>query len=615
MPGLTGFTHRNSSSRSELLLKTMARALQHDDAQDISLFHDGEVGLGCVEFGLPTHGPSLVWNRDQTVCLTMDGELFDQGDLYQSLRELGHDLRINNDAELALHMYVEYGANFAGRLNGAFTIAIWDRREQTLILINDHLGTFPLYYAIEHEGLLFASGVRALLADPTLSRRVDSVTLVQMLSFEHALGDRTLIERVKLLPPGSVLTYHQGQVSIHAYWTLEYCDTYPLQTEQSYLERLVFLFRQAATRQQPAGLSAGLLLSGGLDSRMIAGLYADLPSAHKIQSFTFGIPQCDDVRYAKEVAHKVGSTHLSMELKPDYLLAVADEGIRITDGLKSCIHMHALANLEEIAGRVELIYKGYMGDALMGGHLQRRDWAKYADADLTRMAFDHYNTIFPLVEQSKLFSEGFYQITKDNAFESFRSAWAESKAESTANHQDHFDLRQRQRRFIINGVQLVRSRVLVRMPFCDKDLVEFVLKVPPGLRWERYLYRKAFMLMLSDLAKVPWTGTGYPVSSDNLRTVFMQAKERIRWRLRDAGLRWIPVARARPYADYERWTRTVLRSWTENTLLDNITLQRDYFSPEYIRNLVAEHMTGGADHSRKLGVLLTIELWHRQFID
>jgi asparagine synthase (glutamine-hydrolysing) len=95
----------------------------------------------------------------------------------------------------------------------------------------------------------------------------------------------------------------------------------------------------------------------------------------------------------------------------------------------------------------------------------------------------------------------------------------------------------------------------------------------------------------------------------------MRLNSQVRWRLRDAGLRWIPPAeQSRPYADYHTWFRTTLRSWVEDILLDRRTLERGYFDPAYIRNLVAGHMAG-SNHATRLGALISLELWHRQFLD
>ncbi len=70
----------------------------------------------------------------------------------------------------------------------------------------------------------------------------------------------------------------------------------------------------------------------------------------------------------------------------------------------------------------------------------------------------------------------------------------------------------------------------------------------------------------------------------------------------------------RPYKDYNGWFRTALEPWVRETLLRPHALERGYFKPAYVRRLVDEHMAG-ANHGGKLGALLSLELWHRQFLD
>jgi len=137
--------------------------------------------------------------------------------------------------------------------------------------------------------------------------------------------------------------------------------------------------------------------------------------------------------------------------------------------------------------------------------------------------------------------------------------------------------------------------------------------VPPGFRLDRQLIIRALGKAFSSVAKVPSDRTGRPLVTC-FRDLRIQAGNQLRWRLRAAGLKWIPERDYRPYADYDGWMRTVLRPWVEETLLNKRTLERGYFNPEYIHDLVAEHMAG-ANHARKLGVLLTLELWQRLFID
>ncbi len=612
MPGVLGLIGEPNPEAQLETTTGMVQALQHEPWYQHCLVQGAGWALGRVSTGL-VDDPRLqpLWNERGTRCIVMEGELFNRDDLRKLAA--GSDWAEGTpDAQIVLDLFEACGVDFVRQLNGAFVFAIWDHQERRLVLVNDHLGLLPVYYAQYGGRFSFGAGVRALLADAELPRDVDFLTIAQMLSFEHALGDRTLLTAVKLLPPATILTYDDGDVTMCAYWTLAYEDRVQAPDETAYLEQFRFYLAQAVRRRKSDELPAGILLSGGLDSRVLLGFLAR-EHGEQFYSFTFGIPGCDDARFARELARKSGIRHRFYELQPDYLLQYAEQGVALVDGLESCTHMHALATLKEEVSQARVLFKGYLGDALVGGHLQRALWAGYDDAVLDRYLFQKYCVLLPEEDQEALFSNAFQEALGGALFPSFRETVHESSSALPANRQDHWDIIQRQRRFTLNGVELVRSQAVVRLPFSDKDLVEFMLTVPPGLRFERLVMKGLLALDFPELAKVPRTPDGLPLMPCR-RDLRIRASHLVRWRLRQAGLKWVKPPRKKPYADYSQWLRSALRPWVEHVLLDRKSLQRGYFRADAIGRLVSEHMNG-ADHTGTLGVLLTLELWHRQFMD
>jgi asparagine synthase (glutamine-hydrolysing) len=618
MPGLVGFIGDTSPDESRTLIESMAAALHPEPRFRKDLYTTQGLGLGRVSLGLVNSAPQPIWNEDHSICVVMEGEIYDYQDLKRKLVDKGYQFASkNNDAEFILHLYEEEGEDFVSELNGQFAIAIWDQRQQTLILAKDFLGLVPLYYAQCNGRLLFASGVRAILADPSFPREVDLIAAAQFLTFDHLLDDRTLVEAVKLLPPGTTLTYQHGRVNVKSYWKPQYGEISKFYTEQDYIDGLITHLHQAVSRQSPGDLTAGFLLSGGLDSRVLLAFFNELITNDEFHTFTFGIPGCDDARFAYQASSLTRASHHYYELKPSYLISLAQEGIRLTDGLQNCIHMHSLATLEKVTGIAELIYKGFAGDVLMGfGH--SRDHLANINRDvIAQYSFNLYQKhdaiLFNFEQVDELFSDDKYSQVNGAAYEIFRNVLVESDAVMAADRVHYFYLRYRIPRMTLNGVELVRSRASVRMPFCDRDLVEYMLTVPAGYRFERYLMEKAFIQAFPDLAKIPYTSTGLPLYT-GMRSLLMQGDQHLRWYLRNHGLPWVPVKRKTHYADYNGWMRTELRKWVEDILLDKFCLGRGYFKPQTIRNLVSEHMNG-TNHAPRLGALISLELWQRMFID
>ena len=459
--------------------------------------------------------------------------------------------------------------------------------------------------------------MRALLADPALNRRVDAVAVHQFLVFDHVLDDRTLLESVRLLPQGTVLTFQDGQLSSRRYWSHCYPETYQPQSDETYIEQLGHHLRQAVQRQKPDDRPAAMLLSGGLDSRLLLGLLAD-NGGRPLQTLTFGIPGCDDARVAAEVAAAIKARHRFFALKPDWLLAKAEDAVRTTDGLGNIVNLHVIATVEEQSQFADVLYKGFLGDAVLGFAVKRQMWADYAGAvryDVHQGVHRQNGVInYEREEQQRLFTDAFKNHVGDAAYDAYRAGMDRSGSTQLASQRLYFDLTQRVPRMTLNGVEVARTRAVVRLPFCDNDLLEFARTVPPGFLFERYIQKEVLVRQFPRLAQIPVTGTGRPLRSC-LRDVLIQTRGLAAWHLRRRGLGWLAGPERRAYKDYDSWFRSALRPWVEGVLLDGRTLERGYFQPDYVRGLVAAHMGGQANHAVRIGALMTVELWHRQFLD
>ena len=216
-------------------------------------------------------------------------------------------------------------------------------------------------------------------------------------------------------------------------------------------------------------------------------------------------------------------------------------------------------------------------------------------------------------EHAELFTDAFQKAVGDGVMEAYRCGMDSSGSTQLADQRIYFDYTQRVPRMTLNGVEVARSQFLVRLPFADNDLIELALRVPPGWRYERRLVRSAFITAYPTLAQVPVTDTGLPMVSC-ARDLRLRGEDWLRWHLRAAGLKRIRYPRGKHYHDYEKWFRGLLRSWVEEIVLSEQALNRGYFKPQAVRQIVANHMAG-ADHTVKIGALLTLELWHRQFME
>lgn len=619
MPGIIGYAgqFRGQPAESQLLAE-MARALEPEPRFRVELYQNGVWGLGRVTLGIVNGQPQPLWNQTDSICLVMEGELFDTAPIRQALLQAGHPVMGEGDAALLLALYAARGERFVDELNGAFTVAVWDETAQKLLIANDRLGLHPLYYSCSHDGLIFGSGVRALLAHPALPRCVDHVGMAQFLAFDHLLDQRTLVEDVYLLPQATVLSYERGDLRLQRYWEPLHPREYPFRLETEWMDDLLHHLRQAMSRQAPQpGEPAGMLLSGGLDSRLLLALLGEEQALDTFHTFSWGLPGCDDARFAKEVAGKLGTRHHFFPLRPDWLRGMAEEAVRITDGMGNLVNLHAGATLKEQTQHAQILYKGFLGDAMAGFAQRPQHWATYTPEDAIHAhQLAHREQGVLIFENDRLaqtLAPAFQERVGDAVIHSYRAGMASARTPQLADQRIYYDYTQRVPRHTLNGVLMVRSRAAVRLPFIDRDLVDLMLTVPPGFRYRRELIRNTFVRQFPALAQIPVPDTGLPLI-DCARDVKIRAGRLVRWQLRKAGLKQVSYLNRRPYKDYGAWFRTTLRDWVEDNLLSQRALQRGYFRPEAIRELVSEHMRG-ADHSTRLGLLLSLELWHQQFMD
>jgi asparagine synthase (glutamine-hydrolysing) len=613
MPGIIGFRDLIPNDQQTDLLVRMAGALKSQPGDAVDIYSDEMIHLGRVRLAISSAFPQPAWSADHRIGVVVAGEIFDTEKHVDALRTAGYSLEDGNTAQLIVGLYQTHGIRFVENLNGAFAIAIWDGLEQKLILANDRLGYEPLYYYHGRERFLFGSGVRSLLADSTIPRAVNYQAIAQFLTFDHVLGVHTFVENVQLLPPGSILTFADNQVSTQTYWKVEFPEHYTKQSEKEYIEEMIFLLRQAMKRQQPH-LPAGILLSGGLDSRYVLAFLWEMHLSVPMMAITFGNPGCDDLRYARELAQHLHTPHLYYPLRPGYLAERAEQGIQLTDGMENVVHMHTLDTLTEQVSHAPILYKGFLGDALAGYFSFRDLPARYAVDDMVQMFLERYPIVFNPAVHPQLFTPDIVNLLQDSVMETTRSEFSSTDpSRLAADSFFYFDIHHRQRRLTLNGVQMVRSQAIVRTPLYDNDVVDFMLRVPQGYRLERHLFKQAFIRAFPELAKVPYTETGYPMMSCR-RELFMRLDEHIRWRLRAAGFSKVPVPQKRHYASYNQWMRGELRSWAENILLSDRALGRGIFNPMFVRKLVDEHMAGQNNY-QKLGALISIELWHRMYMD
>ena len=209
---------------SKGLLKRMADAMHHRGPDDEGYYASGSVGFGFRRLSIidlaTGHQPTS--NEDGTVWIVFNGEIYNYQELRKELVSKGHSFRSQTDLVVIVHLYEELGPRCLERLRGMFAFAIWDSRQDVLVLARDRVGIKPLYYWQNHRSLVFGSEIKSILADPEVESEVDSAMIDRLLTFFYLPGEAEFFRNVKKLPPASYMVIKAGRSEIYKYWDLHF---------------------------------------------------------------------------------------------------------------------------------------------------------------------------------------------------------------------------------------------------------------------------------------------------------------------------------------------------------------------------------------------------------
>jgi asparagine synthase (glutamine-hydrolysing) len=218
-------------------------------------------------------------NEDGTLWITYNGEIYNHRELRRELAESGrHQWTTDHcDTEVVLHAFEEWGIDCLSRFRGMFAFALWNVRDRELWLVRDRIGIKPLYYALHHGRLTFASEIKALLEDPDQRRSVDERALFHYLSFLTTPGPETLFEGIRKVPPATwIRVCADGTIVERRYWDV--WDEVPADVpvaEDECAERVLAELRTSVRLRKISDVPVGVFLSGGLDSSTNAALFSE----------------------------------------------------------------------------------------------------------------------------------------------------------------------------------------------------------------------------------------------------------------------------------------------------------------------------------------------------
>jgi asparagine synthase (glutamine-hydrolysing) len=257
-------------------------------------------------------------NEDGTIWTVFNEEIYNHREIRRDLESRGHIFKGHSDTEVLPHLYEEEGFDFVARLRGMFALAIYDTRNQTLILARDRFGIKPLFYAPGKDRLAFASEIRALLQLPGIDTQPDRQAIYDFAALFYIPAPETFYVGIRALQPGELLEAQLNRDGVswktRTYYLWSITPDPTLTLDQA-TERANEFLTTAVQRQLESEVPLGALLSGGIDSSLVS-VAAQTALDGELRTFNVRFPEkeYDETWAALAVANHIGSRHETLDM-------------------------------------------------------------------------------------------------------------------------------------------------------------------------------------------------------------------------------------------------------------------------------------------------------------
>lgn len=624
MCGIIGIIDKEKTG----VIHAASEKIAHRGPDDNGFFSEKNIALGHRRLSildLSPRGHQPMISRDGRYVIVFNGEIYNHMELRNKL--LPHIVfNSHTDTETILYGYIQYGEEFINKLNGIFAFALYDKLSGDVLLVRDQFGVKPVYYYHKDGAFYFASEIKAL-AGLGIDKSLDIRAMSSYLYYLYSPGESTPFEYVKKLKPGYFIKLNinnPNQIVFQQYYEIPFTGQYETNyTELNLIEKTESLLTQAVDRQLLSDVPVGFFLSGGLDSAAIVALARKRHPQKSMRCYTIDTGGgfdgfADDLHYAKvcakhlDVNLEIVKAEINIVQDFDKMIWHLDE----PQADAAPLNVYNICQAARANGDIVLL-GGTAGDDLFSGY--RRHQALSMEPLFSKMP----DSIWKLVNKSlDLFSAKNARIRR---LKKIASEGGKSTEERMAgyygwlNYNSVYSLFNKETRvkldgwrstdILINSLSAIPKEnnnlnkmlfwemkyfladhnlnytdkmsmatgIEVRVPFLDKDLVEFSTRIPPELKMKgkttKYILKKAMEKHLpAEIIYRPKTGFGAPVRKWITQDLDEMIKTRLskenieRWGVFDYNAVYQLIQKNKKGqidAAYSIWSLLAIASWME----------------------------------------------------
>jgi asparagine synthase (glutamine-hydrolysing) len=566
-------------------------------------------------------GRQPLCNETGDIWTVFNGEIYNHVELRRQLESKQHGFKTNHsDTEVIVHLYEEYGEDWPNHVNGMFGVALWDNREQKLLLYRDRIGKKPLYYALKNDQLVFGSEVKAILQHPLVSRDLDCRALYHYFGLKNISAPDTAYSDVKQLLPGQFLVWHQGKSRVQPYWKLDFSQPLDVSEEEA-SHHLLQLLEDSVKLRMQCDVPYGAYLSGGVDSSSVVAMMRKHQSK-PVVTFCLGyedepqgqfIGKAQDIAYARQMAERLGTEHheyiIDAKQFADHMPEVLSAFDEPFSGTISTFFLSIL-----IKKHVKVALSGDGADELFGSYLAHRlafpiqsylllkdrgktEWNDLEKQDIESIRpFDNPDqfrflkhiassdlaawrsklAVFSNGERNQLLTREFLHASGypeiADAYQALEGKLTAKDILNKSLEMDQLELLPNQVLPFVDRLSMAHS-IEVRVPYLDYRIVEFSNRLPGNLKIKngivKYIHKKAMENLLpTDLVERPKEGFVQPIYS---------------------------------------WIHGALKGWVEERL---DALDGRVFNFEYVKKLKEKFQSGDQAVNNQVWNLVCFGIWH-----
>ncbi len=535
MCGLAGkYTFKDNMSNGEdnyHLIQRMLKILNHRGPDDQSSWESedrkvifGHKRLSILDLSKNGRQP-MISSSKRYVCV-FNGEIYNFLQIREELKKLNINFKSSSDTEVLVEMLDFFGLDKTlNKIDGMFSIAIWDCHKEEMYLCRDRVGKKPLYYKHNNDSLIFSSEIKGFFVDKKKSLSINYESVINYFSLGYIPGFKTIFNEINEVKPGHYLSISSKGISEHLYWNLSAIDEISNLSFNDAVDQTEEILKSSIKKRLVSDVPLGFFLSGGIDSGLIVAMASEIERNISTFTISFEEKEFDESYLSKKVANQYNTNHYMLRASIDPLSSVYDVSRNYDQPFGDPSAIPSLAICKEASKKTKVVLCGDGGDELFGGY-RRAQAANLASKYKRLFSFNSYilrKAIKPLSNLNSNYRNTFIKANKilegtgKDIFERYL-LWATNgfplKAFKNRNSNiirkslesnlteiipDFKDKDILEQFFILDfssqlpssllpkmDIASMSSSIEARSPFLDKELVEFAFSISKSVKMKGY---------------------------------------------------------------------------------------------------------------------------------